>query len=110
MAARDSAAFEAERHRLTAVEAQRVVDLAQEAHRRYSAGAHGERRLAKTLEVLESRGYSILADRRWPNSRTARVDSTSRRQLDLKLLTAVISLSSPRIVGRAAYRLHLAVA
>jgi len=74
MAAGDSASFEAERHRLTAEQAQRIADDAREMHRRFSAGAHGERRLARTLEVLESRGYSILADRRWPGSRSAQVD------------------------------------
>lgn len=74
MAAGDSATFEAESQRLRSVELQRLADDAREMHRRYSAAASSERRLSRTLDVLESRGYTLLADRRWPNSRKAQVD------------------------------------
>ena len=74
MAAGDSAAFEAERQRLLALELGYLATAAKEMERRFSAAASSERRLAHTLEVLESRGYSVLADRRWPKSRRAQVD------------------------------------
>jgi hypothetical protein len=74
MAGGDSAAFQAERFRLTAEEHERLAAIAREMHRRYSAAAFSERRVAQTLEVLAHRGYTILADRRWPGSRTAQVD------------------------------------
>jgi len=74
MAAGESATFEAERQRLQSLEFQRLADLSREMHRRFSAAASSERRLSSTLDVLESRGYTLLADRRWPNSRKAQVD------------------------------------
>jgi len=74
MAAGDSAAFEAERQRLLAQELSHLATAAKEMERRFSAAASSERRLAHTLEVLESRGYTVLADRRWPKSRRAQVD------------------------------------
>jgi hypothetical protein len=74
MAAGDSAAFEAERQRLMAAELNQLARAAEEMARRFAAAATSERRLAHTLEVLESRGYVVLADRRWPKSRRAQVD------------------------------------
>lgn len=74
MAAGDSAAFEAERQRLLALELAQLQSTAAEMARRFSAAASSERRLAHTLEALESRGYQVLADRRWPKSRRAQVD------------------------------------
>lgn len=74
MSAGDSAASEAQRQRLLAGELDRLSSAAREMERRFSAAAHSERRLAHTLEVLESRGHSVLADRRWPKSRRAQVD------------------------------------
>ncbi|TBN57221.1 nuclease [Glaciihabitans arcticus] len=74
MAAGDSATFEAEHQRLLAQEHGRLAETAREMHRRFSAAAHSERRLSHTLEALESRGYTVLADRRWPKSRKAQVD------------------------------------
>jgi len=74
MAAGDSATFEAESQRLQSLEYQRLADLSREMHRRFSAAASSERRLSNTLDVLESRGYNLLADRRWPSSRKAQVD------------------------------------
>lgn len=74
MAAGDSARFEAEHQRLLALEHQKLADTAREMHRRFSAAAGSEQRLSHTLSVLESRGYTVLADRRWPKSRKAQVD------------------------------------
>ena len=74
MAAGESATFEAENQRLQSLEYQRLADDAREMHRRYSAAASSEVRLASTLSVLDSRGYLLLADRRWPGSRKAQVD------------------------------------
>ena len=74
MAAGDSATFEAEHQRLLAQEHARLAETAREMHRRFSAAAYSERRLSHTLEALESRGYTVLADRRWPSSRKAQVD------------------------------------
>lgn len=74
MAGGDSAAFQAERFRLTAEAHERLAALAREMHRRFSVAAFSERRLAHTLEALSTQGYTILADRRWPGSRTAQVD------------------------------------
>ena len=74
MAAGDSARFEAEHQRLLALEHQKLADTAREMHRRFSAAAGSESRLSTTLSVLEGRGYTVLADRRWPKSRRAQVD------------------------------------
>ena len=74
MPAGDSAAFESQRQRLLAAELDRLATAAKEMERRFAAAAHSERRLAHTLEVLEGRGYTVLADRRWPKSRRAQVD------------------------------------
>ena len=74
MTAGDSAAFESQRQRLLAEEFERLATAAKEMERRFAAAAHSERRLAHTLAVLESRGYSVLADRRWPKSRRAQID------------------------------------
>jgi len=74
MAAGDSATYEAENQRLLAFEYQKLADTAREMHRRFSAAAGSEKRLSHTLSVLETRGYSVLADRRWPKSRKAQVD------------------------------------
>lgn len=74
MPAGDSAAFESQRQRLLAAELDRLAIAAKEMERRFAAAAHSERRLAHTLAVLESRGYTVLADRRWPKSRRAQVD------------------------------------
>ncbi|MGV8884692.1 MAG: UvrD-helicase domain-containing protein [Microbacteriaceae bacterium] len=74
MAAGDSATFEAEIQRQRAQELQHLANVARDLHYRYSAAAGSERRLAHTLEALDSRGYTVLADRRWPNSRKAQVD------------------------------------
>jgi hypothetical protein len=74
MSAGDSAAFESQRQRLLAGEHDRLAAAAREMERRFAAAAHSERHLSHTLEVLESRGYRVLADRRWPKSRRAQVD------------------------------------
>jgi len=74
MGAGDSATYEAENQRLLALEHQKLADTAREMHRRFSAAAGSERRLSHTLQVLETRGYTVLADRRWPKSRKAQVD------------------------------------
>jgi hypothetical protein len=74
MSAGDSAALESARQGLLAGELERLAAAAKEMERRFAAAARSERRLAHTLEVLESRGYSVLADRRWPKSRRAQVD------------------------------------
>ncbi|MET4581972.1 hypothetical protein ABIE21_001462 [Conyzicola nivalis] len=74
MSAGDSAAFESQRQRLLAAELDRLAVAAKEMERRFAAAAHSERRLAHTLEALEERGYTLLADRRWPKSRRAQVD------------------------------------
>jgi len=74
MSAGDSAALESYRQRLIAGEFERLSAAAKEMERRFAAAAHSERRLAHTLEVLEGRGYTVLADRRWPKSRRAQVD------------------------------------
>ncbi|WP_411700604.1 3'-5' exonuclease [Conyzicola sp.] len=74
MPAGDSAALESHRQGLLAGELERLATAAKEMERRFAAAAHSERRLAHTLEVLESRGYTVLADRRWPKSRRAQVD------------------------------------
>jgi hypothetical protein len=74
MAAGDSAANEAERFELIALAHLECFADAKEMARRYAAGAHSERGLADTLRVLERRGWTVLADRRWPKSRRAQVD------------------------------------
>ena len=74
MSAGDSAEHESRRQRLLASELERLAAAAKEMERRFAAAAHSERRLAHTLEVLEGRGYTVLADRRWPKSRRAQVD------------------------------------
>nr|WP_232842367.1 UvrD-helicase domain-containing protein [Terrimesophilobacter mesophilus] len=40
----------------------------------YAAAAASEKWLGRLLEPLAERGYTILADRKWPNSRKAQVD------------------------------------
>lgn len=42
--------------------------------RNYAAAAASERWLGELLEPLSERGYTILADRKWPNSSSAQVD------------------------------------
>jgi hypothetical protein len=74
MAAGDSAAHEADRQALIALAHRESAADAEEMARRFSAAADSERRLAHTISVLERRGWTVLADRRWPKSRRAQVD------------------------------------
>ena len=74
MSAGHSAADEAARYKLEAEQADFVAQTAREMHRRYSAAADSEARLGKLLEPLESQGFHVLSDRRWPGSRNGNVD------------------------------------
>jgi hypothetical protein len=56
--------------RIHELEAKRVADEAA----RYAAAARAEKALAKSLAVLGTHGYHLLADRQWPGSRNAQLD------------------------------------
>lgn len=74
MTAGHSAENEAARYRAQAEQAAYVAETARRMARNYAAAAASEKRLGELLKPLAERGYTILADRKWPNSRTAQVD------------------------------------
>ncbi|MEW1959560.1 3'-5' exonuclease [Kineococcus sp. NPDC059986] len=57
----------AEQYLALARQQQRIV-------RRHEAGSAGERRIAALLQPMSAYGWTLLADRRWPGTRSANVD------------------------------------
>lgn len=74
MAAGDSVALEAARQRQLTDEHARRAGIATQMARNFEAAARSETRLAQTLIELESLGYTLLTNRRWPGSRQAVLD------------------------------------
>ena len=74
MAAGHSASSEAARYKAQAEQAEYIAKTARQMERNYRAAAASEKWLAETLQPLADRGYTILADRKWPNSKKAQVD------------------------------------
>ncbi|MBX3091626.1 MAG: NERD domain-containing protein, partial [Cryobacterium sp.] len=74
MAAGHSANSEAAKYKAQAEQAEYIAKTARQMGRNYIAAAASEKWLADTLKPLAERGYTILADRKWPNSTTAQVD------------------------------------
>lgn len=74
MAAGHSANSEAARYKAQAEQAEYIAKTARQMERNYTAAAASEKWLADTLKPLADRGYTILADRKWPNSNKAQVD------------------------------------
>lgn len=74
MTAGHSAQSEAAKYRAQAEQAEYIAQTARQMERNYAAAAASERALALLLEPLAERGYTILADRKWPNSSRAQVD------------------------------------
>lgn len=70
----DSARFEARRQRGRAHELRRQADEAEARASRFEIAHRTESETAKVLAPLAGIGYHLLADRRWPGSRTAQVD------------------------------------
>ncbi|MCU1403847.1 MAG: helicase UvrD [Glaciihabitans sp.] len=74
MAAGTSAEQESQRY-LARADAHHLAAIADhEAAERYRIAAVTEKSVARTLSPLAAAGYHLLADRRWPGSRTAQVD------------------------------------
>ena len=74
MTAGDSAGQEAAQRRELADEHARRAGIARQMARSFEASAWSEQRLARTLIELEPLGYTLLADRRRPDSRRGAVD------------------------------------
>ncbi|MBF4582000.1 UvrD-helicase domain-containing protein [Curtobacterium sp. VKM Ac-2865] len=70
----DSARVEARRQRGRATELRRQADEAEARAGRFEIAHRTESETAKVLAPLAGIGYHLLADRRWPGSRTAQVD------------------------------------
>jgi hypothetical protein len=70
----DSARVEARRQRGRARELRRQADEAEARAGRFEIAHRTEGETAKILAPLAGIGYHLLADRRWPGSRTAQVD------------------------------------
>ncbi len=70
----DSARVEARRQRGRAHELRRQADDAEQRAARFEIAHNTESETAKVLAPLAGIGYHLLADRRWPGSRTAQVD------------------------------------
>ncbi len=70
----ESAGTEARRQRSLAAEHRRRADDAEETAARYEIAERTESETARVLAPLAGIGYHLLADRRWPGSRTAQVD------------------------------------
>lgn len=74
MAGGSSAALQAERHQRLVEELLREASVHRRLVENFNAAAHSESRLERTLAPLREHGFHVLADRRWPGSRTAQVD------------------------------------
>lgn len=70
----DSARVEARRQRGRATELRRQADEAEARAGRFEIAHRTESETAKVLAPLAGIGYHLLADRRWPGSKTAQVD------------------------------------
>lgn len=70
----ESAGAEARRQRSLAAEHRRRADDAEQRASRYEIAERTESESARILAPLAGIGYHLLADRRWPGSRTAQVD------------------------------------
>ncbi|MCM3521486.1 nuclease-related domain-containing DEAD/DEAH box helicase [Curtobacterium sp. P97] len=70
----ESAGAEARRQRSLAAEHRRRADDAEQRASRYEIAERTESETARILAPLAGIGYHLLADRRWPGSRTAQVD------------------------------------
>ncbi len=70
----ESAGTEACRQRGLAAEHRRHADDAEQRAARYEIAERTESETARVLAPLAGIGYHLLADRRWPGSRTAQVD------------------------------------
>jgi len=70
----DSARVEARRQRGRAHELRRQADEAEARASRFEIAHRTESETAKVLAPLAGIGYHLLADRRWPGSKTAQVD------------------------------------
>ncbi|AYF98659.1 nuclease-related domain-containing DEAD/DEAH box helicase [Protaetiibacter intestinalis] len=73
MSGGDSAAREARSHRALAEEMRRQAHVYEQMAFNFEAAAASEHRLEQTLAPLQSQGFHVLPDRRWPGSR-AQVD------------------------------------
>jgi hypothetical protein len=70
----ESAGVEAHRQRSHARELRRQADDAEQRAARFEIAHRTESETARILAPLAGIGYHLLADRRWPGSRTAQVD------------------------------------
>ncbi|PZE88908.1 nuclease [Curtobacterium sp. MCBD17_008] len=70
----ESAGTEARRQRALAAEHHRRADDAEQRAARFEIAERTESETARVLAPLAGIGYYLLADRRWPGSRTAQVD------------------------------------
>ncbi|WIE76735.1 UvrD-helicase domain-containing protein [Curtobacterium sp. MCSS17_007] len=70
----ESAGLEAHRQRSLAREHRRQADDAEQRAARFEIAERTESETARVLAPLAGIGYHLLADRRWPGSRTAQVD------------------------------------
>ena len=77
MAGGSSAALQADAAQGLAAELRRQADDYEQMVANYHAAPASERRLEKTLSPLRNQGFHVLADRQWPGSRKAQVDSNA---------------------------------
>jgi hypothetical protein len=73
-AAGGSAARAARRAKAEAEEFRRLAAERTALSRRFEAASTSERRVAGLLAALESLGWTVLADRRWPGTRWGNID------------------------------------
>src|SRR5918911_3377322 len=74
MAAGGSAYKRAQQQRDKALELTRQAHAAHAEATRYATASRGEQRVYAALLVLQGQGWRLLADRRWPGTRSANVD------------------------------------
>ncbi|QNO38384.1 UvrD-helicase domain-containing protein [Protaetiibacter sp. SSC-01] len=74
MSGGDSAAREARNARAIADEMRRQAHVYEQMAFKFEAAAASEHRLEQTLAPLQSQGFHVLPDRRWPGSTRAQVD------------------------------------
>ena len=65
---------EVRRARARVEQYRRLLEREQEIVRRHRAGSAGERRVGALLQAMSAHGWTLLADRRWPGTRSANVD------------------------------------
>jgi hypothetical protein len=74
MTAGRSASVEERRSRLRIAELARRLDEERAQCARWGAAARSEAAVARELQALDTLGWTVLADRRWPGTRTGNVD------------------------------------